>query len=304
MFEKKVLNVYAVITGLLFLISGAGKLVDTASFGDLIYQYGFGYLMILSPAVVIAEILIGISLVLLIRPRLYSLLAFIFLLIFTFSFAYAHFVHGINDCGCFGTLQHTEISPVLPFLRNIILMCMCSLIFLKYPAQKTETVTWKRWLAQTVMYPAIFIAGFSFTTPFFLKMAAAKHPFQSQNISTTALAKYIITSPDSTYLIFCFSYTCPHCWNSIENLEQYKKTNAVNSVIVFATGENSDKLSFTDNFHPDFHIADLPFNSMRELTNIFPTAFYIAHDSIKVVIQGELPSPVTFKQHYKTTNSL
>ena len=157
MFEKKILNIYAIITGLFFLISGVGKVIDTAAFSDLIYQYGFGYLMILSPVIVIAEILTGICLMLLIKPKFYSLIAFILLVIFTMAFAYAHFMHGINDCGCFGTLKHSESSAALPFFRNFILMLMSLFVFLKYPKENTETDNWKKYLAQMVMYPQSFI---------------------------------------------------------------------------------------------------------------------------------------------------
>jgi len=303
MFEKKILNVYAVITGLLFIISGAGKVIDTAAFSNLIYQYGLGYLMILSPVIVITEILIGISLMLLINPRLYSLFAFILLMVFTIAFAYAHFRYGVNDCGCFGTLKHTNISPIFPFLRNSILLLMSLLVFLKYPKEKIETVKWKKNLVQMVMYPAIFIAGFSFTTPFFLQPGIAKHPFQNQNIKNTELSKYIKTSPDSTYLFFCFSYTCPHCWNSIENLRQYKKSNTVDSVIAFATGADSSKLFFIQNFNPDFYIRDLPLDTMLKLTNLFPTSFYVEHDTIKAIIEGELPSHIIFKNQYILPNN-
>ncbi len=298
MFEKKILHIYAVITGLLFIISGAGKVADTAAFSNLIYQYGLGYLMILSPVIVVAEIFIGISLILLIKPRLFSLLAFILLTLFTAAFAYGHFVHGINDCGCFGTLIHTNISPVFIFMRNFILMLMCLFVFLKYPKEKAEIVSWKKKLVQIIIYPAIFIAGFSFTTPYFLQPRKAEHRFKNQNIKNTELSKYVKTSPDSTYLIFCFSYTCPHCWNSIENLRQFKKTNTVDDILPIATGGEDDKLIFEQNFQPDFYIKDLPIDAMIKLTDKFPTAFYVEHDTIKVIIESELPSPVTLKKEY------
>lgn len=303
MFEKKILHIYAVITGLFFIISGAGKVLDTTAFSNLIYQYGLGYLMILSPVIVLAEILIGISLILLIKPRLFSLLAFILLFLFTFAFAYGHFVYGINDCGCFGTLIHTNISPALIFVRNIILMLMSLFVFLKYPEEKTQIVNWKKYLVQIIMYPAIFIAGLSFTTPDFLKPDTAKHPFQNQNIKNTQLSNYVKTSPDSTYLVFCFSYTCPHCWNSVENLRQFIKNKTVDRVIAIATGETSDKIIFIDNFKPDFIITDLPLKTISNFTDIFPTAFYVEHDTIKTIIQSVLPSPVTFKKQYILANN-
>ena len=84
MFEKRILNIYSVIIGIFFIISGIAKVIDTAAFSNLIYQYGFGYLMILSPLIIIAEILLGLFLILLINPKRNSLFSFILLMIFFF----------------------------------------------------------------------------------------------------------------------------------------------------------------------------------------------------------------------------
>jgi len=179
---------------------------------------------------------------------------------------------------------------------------MSLVVFVKYPAEKGEVLSWKKYLVQAIIYPAIFIAGLSFTTPDFLKSTAAKHKFEDKNVTNTALSNYIKTSPDSTYLVFCFSYTCPHCWNSIENLRQFIKTNAVDRVIAFSTGETNERNAFIKNFNPDFNITELPLKDISTLTEIFPTAFYIEQDTIKTVIQAVLPSPVTFKKSQLAAN--
>ncbi|MDD5571462.1 MAG: hypothetical protein PHD97_09965 [Bacteroidales bacterium] len=303
MFEKRILNIYSVIIGIFFIISGIGKVIDTAAFSTLIYQYGLGYSMILSPLIVLIEILLGLFLILLINPKRYSLYSFILLVVFTISFAYAHFKNGINDCGCFGTLQHADMPPSLSFARNFILIIMSFVLWLKYPKERTETLKWKKNLVLSVMFISIFAAGFTFKTPFFFKSKKESHKFQNQNINNTELSKYIKTSADSTYLFFCFTYTCPHCWNSIENLRQFIKSKAVDSVMIFAAGENSDKLFFEKNFHPDFNIKELPAEKMDKLTDAYPTAFYVEHDTVKVIIQSVLPSPITFNKHYKSSNT-
>ena len=96
MFNKTVLNAYSIIVGLFLIISGAGKVIDTAAFSNMIYQYGLGYFMLLSPVIVIIEISLGVFLVLLINPKRYSFFSFILLMIFTLAFAYAHFKNGVK----------------------------------------------------------------------------------------------------------------------------------------------------------------------------------------------------------------
>ena len=304
MFNQRILNIYSIIVGIIFILSGAGKVINTAGFSDLIYQYGFKYLMVMSPIIIITELLLGLFLILLINPKRYSIISFILLMIFTISFAYAYFINGVNDCGCFGTLQSSNIPPFIIFIRNFILLFMLLIVWIKYPKKEMDDVAkWKKLLVLVVICPAIFISGFTFRMPLFLKNNSGEQKYLDQNLKNTELSKYVEASPNSRYLIFCFTYKCPHCLNSIENLRQFIKSNTVDSVYTFASGEPSDKKFFIENFHPNFKIKDLQQDAMSKLSDVVPTAFYVEHDTIKVIIQGVLPSPITFNKYYLSNSN-
>jgi hypothetical protein len=98
-------------------------------------------------------------------------------------------------------------------------------------------------------------------------------------------------------LVLCFSYACSHCWNSIENFRQFRKSHTVDSVIALATGEIADRNFFIQSFNPDFCIQDLAPEAMSKMADGFPTTFYVMNDSIQVVMQSEIPSPVTFTKY-------
>ena len=299
MFDKKILKIYSFIIGIFFIISGVGKVIDTSAFSELIYQYGFGYLTILSPLIVVIEILLGIFLILQINPKKSSFFSLVLLVLFTISFAYAYFKNGVHDCGCFGTLNETNLPPIYSFLRNIILMFMAIIVWLKYPGSDYEFTKLKKTKTLFVLIVAVFISGFTFKIPpMFLKPASKKHKLQNLHVKNTEISKYLKTSKDSTYLVFCFSYTCPHCWNSIENLKQFIKTKAADRVVCLATGESDDKKVFFNNFNPEFLIHDLQMAEISKMATGFPTSFYIKNDTIKTIIQGVLPSPFTFKKQY------
>ena len=211
MFEKGILKVYSIIIGVLFIVSGLGKAIDTAGFSNLISQYGLGYLMILSPLIVVFEILLGLFLLLLINPKFNAMVSFGLLTIFTALFAFAHFKYGVNNCGCFGTVQHMNFPPIFSFIRNFILIGMSLIVWIKYPKERsegfeTEISNWKKYLIITVMCISIFTAGFTFKTPYFLNNKIKVHEFQGQNIKNTGLSNYAKISPDSTYLFFCPKY--------------------------------------------------------------------------------------------------
>ena len=153
-----------------------------------------------------------------------------------------------------------------------------------------------------LMAVALFFAGNTYSLPSLFKKKTEQSKFKDQLIQNTELKRFIKTTPDKTYLVFCFSYSCPHCWNSIENLRQFISLNIADSVIVFGMGEKKDKDYFMKNFQPDFKINEISHDNMIKLTTIYPTAFYIRHDSIKVVLPGALQSPITFRKYFLETD--
>jgi hypothetical protein len=224
------------------------------------------------------------------------------LIIFTLAFGFAHFKNGINDCGCLGTFQQLSIPPVLSFIRNMLLIVLSIVVWMKYPVYNSEITNWKKYVILAAMVISIFIAGFTFRLPASFQKIAEKPSLENHLVKNTELSNLIKTSYDSSYLVFCFSYSCPHCWNSIENLRQFINMKIADRVYIFGMGEKESKEYFIQNFKPDFLIQDITHEKMVKLTTIYPTAFYIRHDSIKAVIQGVLPSAITFKKYYLESN--
>jgi hypothetical protein len=298
MFNKKVLRIFTMIIGVFFLISGFGKAIDTTAFSNLIYSYGFGYMMFMAPFIVVVEIALGTSLILLFNPKRDTLIALFFLISFTSAFGFAHFHNGINDCGCFGSLRPSSWGPNESFVQNIILMTMAIIVWRKYPKHEVpgKIVNWKKGLVVTLIFAGMFISGLTFSMPTMLHDALHKNKFKNQNIHTTELAKYVKTSPEKTYMIFCFSYTCTHCWNSFENVRGFKKTGTVDSIISLAVGDSSSKAFFNQTFEPDFNISTLSVDAFDKITPTYPVGFYVKNDTIKYVIEGEIPSSMTFRK--------
>jgi uncharacterized membrane protein YphA (DoxX/SURF4 family) len=298
MFDKKTLSIYAFIVGAFFIVSGVGKVINTAAFSNLITEYGLGAFKLLSPPIVLFEILIGLFLIFSINPKRYSFISFVLLGVFTIAFAYAYFKNGVTNCGCFGTMKYSSLPPLFSFIRNFILLFLSFIVWIKYPKEKEETENWKKYFILIVMCFAIFVSGYTFRIPIFTKQNKVSERYLNKHISNTALSKYVTTSKDSTYLVFCFSYTCPHCLNSIENLKQYKKSNTVDRIIAIAAGKEKDRLFFEQNFEIDFAIQHMSSDSIKTLVDAVPTAFYIKNDTITEIIPSLLPSHVLFKKFY------
>jgi len=104
------------------------------------------------------------------------------------------------------------------------------------------------------------------------------------------------TSQDSTYLVFVFTYICPHCLNSIENLKQYEPAGIVDKVIGIALENSVAEKQFREVFKPEFQIKNYSSTILFHLTNTFPQTYYIKNDSIILVLSGELPCSYVFMQ--------
>jgi len=148
------IKIICIIIGCVYILSGIGKVTNVVAFEILIANYGFEHLQILAPFIILGELALGVCLVLWIKPKLMSLLSVILLLIFTTAFVYAHFKNGITDCGCFGMLNLNQQSPIFTYMRNILLIGMSLLVFVK--SQKEDQ------LIENKSVPILFIVFLTF----------------------------------------------------------------------------------------------------------------------------------------------
>ena len=237
-----------------------------------------------------------------------SLLSMILLVIFTLAFTYAHFVNGINDCGCFGMFNLTQQSPNSTYIRNILLFGMSLFVFIISSKKNLLIENWKKYSIIVFFIPIIFICGFTFRIPQNL-YKIKQHQYLNKPIKETVFTDYLQTAKGHSYLIYCFSYTCPHCWNSIENYKSFKTTGIVDSIIAISLVSANTSINFQDrnDFTEKFGTGLVSYElindmSMQTVISSVPTSFYIENDTIKQVIESELPSPFIFQKFIKNRN--
>ena len=302
--KQKILQIICIIIGIVFIVSGLGKIVDTAAFGNLIAKYGFVELHIFAPVIALVEVAVGVSLVLGIKPKIMLYVSFGLLLMFTAAFTYSHIKNGITDCGCFGAIKLSQDNVALVYTRNVLLLGLSLFAGLLHTVCLEKTVETKKTILLGVLLPAIFVAGLTYRIPSSFRRNKS-HILLNMNIKETPLHQYIQTVPDSTYLIFFYTYTCPHCLNSMENFKHFKRSNVVDSSISFAligtdSIENKKiRSQFADYFGHFGTREILNDHIVQSFINVVPTAFYVKNDTIKNVIESQLPSPVLFMNRQK-----
>ena len=286
---NKRIEIYSLISGLIFLISGTAKAIDISVFSNVITQYGFEYLQFISPLIILAEVSVGLLLVFQVWQKWSAFFGAVLVAGFTIVYTYGIVFKGIEDCGCFGKITVLNTSPVITFLRNAILLYLLVAVW-----RKGEN---KNHLDNRIIFTALifmclvaFMAGYTY--PKVGKKAKLKE-YSVQAIENTVLKDFITTSKDSTYLIFAFTYTCPHCLNSMANLKEYEQSGVVDKVIGLALGDSIIEKQFAEIFKPNFTIKNYSKELLR-LTNNFPMAYYVRNDSVIMEFSGELPCSYLF----------
>lgn len=129
---KILITVTRVFVGLLFIFSGLIKLNDPVGFAFKLEEYFspavfnmeflMPYAFILAVIIVIAEVILGLALILgnQVKLTLWMLLAMI--VFFTFLTWYSAYFNKVTDCGCFG--DAIPLTPWESFTKDVVLLVL------------------------------------------------------------------------------------------------------------------------------------------------------------------------------------
>lgn len=281
------------LTGLIMLAAAVGKMGDVGGFGELIVKYGLPALSILAPVVVAAEVLCGTMLLLWVWPRVAAVVTAAMLTAFTAAFFYANTWQGVTDCGCFGSLGPS--APAwLVYGRNALLVAACVLVALW---GRGGSGMW-RWVAVAcIMVAAAFCIGMSFKVPsYYSGLFARHHPMIGLSSADAGLDRYVDISADSSYVFYVFSYDCPACIDNLANAMRYDNRSVADRFYGLAVNEDRDSAVHKDygiGFEEVF-IGDGLQGKVEEI----PALLYVVHDTVKYIIEGVVPSELSFKRFY------
>ncbi len=304
---KKLITALTILFGIFYLFSGVIKIVDIDVFLYLIKSYNIKLFIYLAPVIPVLEIIIGILLILRVWTKNVMLFSILLLVFFTIIYTYGYFTLNIDECGCFGGIEFLKMSPIVFYLRNGILVLLSIYIFNSIEKKPFYLPLLKFALIIVVVIITSIAVGVrsnlnDYLTEyrFSIENIDAYHnkAFIGNNINETVLSKYVDTSKDSTYLLFVFSYKCPHCIVSSFLLNKYVENNTVDKVIGLTKGTRKEHKLYSKNVKPTFEYFMLKQIEIREITNIFPVSFYVANDTVQFRIKGALPEYQKFEAKY------
>ena len=287
-----------ILLGIIFIISGISKAFNIIEFQKLIIDYGFYYFHYVAPFIVIAEIMIGASILLNIYRKLSYLIVITFLIGFTLVYTYAYYFKGITDCGCFGNIEFLSNNPIVVYIRNIILLSVAIWLYNTETYIKGKITLDKKIIFFTLLLPSIFISGFSYN-PFAFSVDI--NPMEGKNINQSECVKYVDKSKKNQLLMFV-SYNCPHCWNSMENYKGYINSGVVDTSFVYIVADKEvvkqeDREKFF-NYFPNIITSEID-KKDAQFIEAYPSSFLIMNDTIKKVLLGTLPSAFVIKEMFE-----
>ena len=270
------------------MLSGILKAFSASAFADLMSSYGATWLGLGAPLIIAFELFLGMLLIFNALPRITSAVSVAFILLVSAIFLYGVFSWGITDCGCFGPLTWLNTRPWITFLRNAIIIVLL-IPSLCRPQDSTPLTIPSVICMSLAVVVLMYICGYSMHGAKCLQRA--HKPFQSLPLVNHPLAQQISCNPDSTYLVFAFSYACPYCQNSIGNVNQFTSMHVVDRVIGLAIEDSVGRERFDRIFDYNFGIKEIPDIEMYKITSSLPVTFYIRHDSIINAVAGSVTTP-------------
>lgn len=281
------IEVFRLIVGVVFLLSGLLKSIDTATFADLMSQYGVSWFGFAAPLVILIEIFLGLILIFDYYPQQVTWASISFLGVVSLIYLYGVLARGITDCGCFGPLTWLNSKSWLTFTRNAVLLAML-VPSLFSPGKITRPTISSVIFMAVIAVVVMFMCGFSMHGA---KCLHKERHYQPVALADTPLSAYVTCPYDSTCLVFAFSYGCPYCQNSIGNVNQYLPMGVADKVIGLAVEDTIARNRFKRIFETNFEIREISALQMYNLSRTLPTTFFIRHDSIIMQYTGMVVSP-------------
>ena len=289
--ENKKIEICSMVVGLVFILSGVLKSLDAASFAQIIVTYGFEYMRFMSPVIIFLEITLGLLLLFRIYEKTFAIIGGVMVSTFTLVYSYGLVYLDVQDCGCFGRVSILNSSPTIVFIRNGCLLLLLGIIG-KVSVNRLETNRWVFLSIFVFVCLSAFVTGYTYNEG---KRSRFSNDRVSVALHDSRLSRFVECSADSSYVVFAFSYTCPHCLNSIANLKEYEAFGIADKVIGLALGDSLQAQSFVEIFRPEFDIRNHS-EELLQLTDSYPQTYYIKNNTIHLELSGELPCAFVFKK--------
>jgi len=282
-----------IIIGILFLLSGILKAIDSQQFVKLVHSYGIHWAADFAPIFSGIEIVLGLYMILDVRVKSTAIIVGLLTLGFSGAFGYAFFVNHVDDCGCMGSF--ITFPPVVTFLRNILIVFGCFWLW-KYGSRKaSKNSSWKIWIINILGIFAFCLTSYTIG----VKIVNYNKIKAGESVNAGLLRFFSEKIGTGISFVFIFNPDCPHCWNMTENVKSIKRIPEFSNVIGI-TSKNADTSSYMKEMKPNFEVYKYPTDELTENITEVPILLYIVNGKIMVIFKvDEIPCGNILKHDYE-----
>ncbi|SIS86248.1 BT_3928 family protein [Belliella pelovolcani] len=170
MLKDAILYIIRLLVGGLFIFSGLIKVNDPVGTAIKLEEYFdvfsydiAGFFTVFKPwaleigvVMVVAEVVLGIMLILGHKLKFTVWALGLMILFFTFLTFYSAYFNKVTDCGCFG--DAIKLTPWESFYKDIVLLVMIGILFVFRNQLKNNTQTWAAWSVRISLVLSLALA--------------------------------------------------------------------------------------------------------------------------------------------------
>lgn len=216
MLRNIILYIIRILVGGLFIFSGlikvndpVGTAIKLEEYFDVFsydiapfFEYFKAFALEIGVVMVVAEVVLGIMLILGVRLRFSVWALSLMILFFTFLTFYSAYFNKVTDCGCFG--DAIKLTPWESFYKDIILLILIGILFVFRNKLESNKQIWAAWTVRASLVLSVGLAITAIRNLPFIDFRAYKEGVNiSQAMQPSAPLSYsYIMSKDGQEFIF------------------------------------------------------------------------------------------------------
>ena len=248
-----------ILLAFVFLAGAVFKALDTEAWITQLAAYDLvgdpALLRAAALAVIGFESVLGMALLLGLRPRVVVWSVVLASLgAFTAIIGYGWLVHGVTDCGCFGS--YVAWPPWVSILKNAALIALLSAawrVSARANGAGGDGLLGERWQPVLLVLPPVLLITLAhFTAPAgVVVILDPKQPFAQFQVADDGQPHDL---SEGVYIVAMLTPTCPACREAVPQLNELAAAEDLPPVVGLITGAPADIERFKDAYGPAFPV--------------------------------------------------
>jgi uncharacterized membrane protein YphA (DoxX/SURF4 family) len=273
------------LVGLVFLVTGVLKALDSARFRDQILRYRLLPFTWVQPAAVLFiafECTLGIALLLGLSAWLLPLAAVV-LVGFAALTAWGTSSGRVEDCGCYGGL--VMLTPAQSLALDAVYLVLLGAAWSLAPAEPIPPAVWKWVVVVAVLAASLVAAWRSLQKP----LADLSLLRVGRTWRRRWLKHYARDVTQGSHFVVFLSRDCPYCKRWVPLLNVIEVQPDLPSVVAVMSLQGDELRAFLSEHLIAFPVTHMPQSLVSLMVDAYPTAALLENGHVKEKWIGEMP---------------